>query len=299
MRTFVLGWNPSTSDMDEYGFLKAMQVIEWGDISLGLWRVPEARSGDNFFLVRRGTRDDGIVAKGFFLTDPYKCDRGEYPYRIAVRPTFMVSPANKRGIIGLNGPCGYFPEFPEVEDGLCEEIQGEGVTKLRAIWDYYESNFEEDDFWDNTVSRSERPEAGINEAVAVASDAHYDYDDMDGKPVILHDMAVGLAGRDDIEIICGILHDVIEETEWTAGKIREKGFSEHIIDTLMLLTWDSDIPYEEHLQRIIDSGNETAIAVKMNALRQNIAWNHDGRYPHLLKRHKDALSYMTIHVRNT
>lgn len=299
MRTFVLGWNPSTSDMDEYGFLKAMQVIEWGDISLGLWRVPDARSGDNFFLVRRGTPDDGIVAKGFFLTDPYRCDRGEYPYRIAVRPTFMVSPANKRGIIGLNGPCGYFQEFPEVKDGLCEEIQGEGVTKLRAIWDYYESNFEEDDFWENTVSRSERPEAGINEAVAIASDAHYDYDDMDGKPVILHDMAVGLAGKDDIEIICGFLHDVIEETEWTAGKIRERGFSEHIIDTLMLLTRDRDIPYEEHLQRIIDSGNETAIAVKMNALKQNIAWNHDGRYPHLLKRHKDALSYMTIHVRNT
>ena len=299
MRTFILGWNPATSDMDEDGFLKAMERMEWGDISFGLWRKLEARSGDNFFLVRRGTHDDGIVAKGFFLTDPYKCERGEYPYRIIVRPTFMVSPANKRGIIRINGSCEYLPEFPEVEDGCCEELPEKVVTKLRAIWDYYESNFEEDDFWDNTVSRSERPEAGINEAVAIASDAHYDYEDLDGRPVILHDLAVGVAGKDDDEIICGLLHDVIEETEWTAGKIRDKGFSEHVIDTLMLLTWDSNTPYEEHIQSIIESGNKTAITVKMNALRQNLAWNHDGRFPILLQRHRAALSYMTSHVSNT
>ena len=114
--------------------------------------------------------------------------------------------------------------------------------------------------------------------------------------VILHDLAVGVAGKDDDEIICGLLHDVIEETEWTAGKIREKGFSEHVIDTLMLLTWDSNTPYEEHIQSIIESGNNTAIAVKMNALKQNLAWNHDGRFPQIRKRHEEALRYMMSHI---
>ena len=46
MKTFILGWNPATSDMDEDGFLKAMERMEWGDISFGLWRKLEARSSD-------------------------------------------------------------------------------------------------------------------------------------------------------------------------------------------------------------------------------------------------------------
>ena len=57
--------------------------------------------------------------------------------------------------------------------------------------------------------------------------------DKDGKPAILHSLAAGLAGRTDEERICGFLHDVMVDTGWTAGDIREKGFPERIVNTLV------------------------------------------------------------------
>lgn len=57
--------------------------------------------------------------------------------------------------------------------------------------------------------------AGIDEAVAIAAKAHAGVKDLDGKPYILHPLAVGLAGKSENEMICGFLHDVVEDTGYT------------------------------------------------------------------------------------
>ena len=62
--------------------------------------------------------------------------------------------------------------------------------------------------------------------------------DLDGRPVILHSLSVGMARTNDEEMICGFLHDVLEDSEFSAGELREDGFSEHIVDTLILLCHD-------------------------------------------------------------
>ena len=47
-----------------------------------------------------------------------------------------------------------------------------------------------------------------------------------------------MARTNDEEMICGFLHDVLEDSEFSAGELREDGFSEHIVDTLILLCHD-------------------------------------------------------------
>ena len=59
--------------------------------------------------------------------------------------------------------------------------------------------------------------------------------DLDGRPAILHPLSFGIARTNDEEMICGFLHDVLVDSEFSAGELREDGFSEHIVDTLILL----------------------------------------------------------------
>ena len=75
--------------------------------------------------------------------------------------------------------------------------------------------------------------AGIDEAVALAAEALFDKKDQDGTPLILQSVSAGLAGRTEEEKVTGFLSPVIRNSGWTAGDIREKGFSEEIIDSIM------------------------------------------------------------------
>lgn len=113
----------------------------------------------------------------------------------------------------------------------------------------------------------------IEEALYLALDAHRGQVDLDGKPNILHPLRVGLRGQNDKEIIAGLLHDVIEDTNYTLQDIEDKGAERDVVEALSLLTHKKNQPYSEYLDRIIDSNNPIAIAVKKNDLLDNLARN--------------------------
>ena len=97
----------------------------------------------------------------------------------------------------------------------------------------------------------------IEETLQIALDAHKGQKDLDGKPAILHPIAVGLMGSNDAEIKAGFLHDVI------------KGVDEEVLAALELLTHDKGTDYFEYVYRIAHSGNYTAIHTKINDLKHN------------------------------
>ena len=55
----------------------------------------------------------------------------------------------------------------------------------------------------------------IEIALEIAMKAHMGQRDLDGNPVILHPLTVALKGNNESEIVAGLLHDVVEDTEWT------------------------------------------------------------------------------------
>ena len=110
----------------------------------------------------------------------------------------------------------------------------------------------------------------IEETLQIALDAHAGQKDLDGRPVLLHPIAVGLMGSNDTEIMTGFLHDVVEDTALTLEDLRGKGVEEDVLAALQLLTHDDGQNYFEYVRRIAESGNITAIHVKTNDLRHNL-----------------------------
>lgn len=129
----------------------------------------------------------------------------------------------------------------------------------------------------------------VEKCLKIAVDAHEGQRDKDNNAVILHPIIVGSMGQTDAEKCVGFLHDVVEDTDWTFDDLRNEGVPAEIIDTLRLCTHTEDMDYFDYVQRIIDSGNMTAVHVKHNDLLHNLARGKVFNYPHLVERHSKAL----------
>ena len=129
----------------------------------------------------------------------------------------------------------------------------------------------------------------IDLAIQIAVDAHNGQLDLDGNPVILHPLSVGLAGKNTEEQIVGFLHDVVEDTEWSFDMLKSKGFSDNIVETLTLLTHTKGEDYFDYISRIISSKNTTAINVKLNDLKHNLIRGRAGNHVRIVNKHEKAL----------
>lgn len=138
----------------------------------------------------------------------------------------------------------------------------------------------------------------IEDALRLAIEAHEGQKDLDGKPVILHPMAVGLAGRNREEVIAGLLHDVVEDTSFTFEDLLKRGVDEPIVEALRILTHTKDMPYEDYVKRIAQSGNDIAIHVKYNDLCHNLKRGRAGGYWNIVAKHEKALAVIEPLIKN-
>ena len=132
--------------------------------------------------------------------------------------------------------------------------------------------------------------SGIDEAIEIATQVFAGERDLDGKPALLHALAVGMAGKTNDEKIVGFLHDVVEDSKWEVEDLMREGFSEEVTRAVAILThekWHEN--YNQYIDRIIHSGSKLAINVKMNDLRHNIERGKKGRHTQLVKKHQEAL----------
>ena len=111
--------------------------------------------------------------------------------------------------------------------------------------------------------------ATLERAIEIATKAHKGQTDKSGAPYIMHLIRVMQRGDNETEKICGILHDLVEDTEWTFDDLVREGFSSAIIDVLKLVTKTSDDEEYTHFTKRIMT-NRTAIAVKLNDLSDNM-----------------------------
>jgi (p)ppGpp synthase/HD superfamily hydrolase len=92
----------------------------------------------------------------------------------------------------------------------------------------------------------------------------------------MHVMRVMMRGKNEAEKICGILHDVVEDTQWTFEDLQREGFSADMIEALRCLTKGEEEPYDQYISRV--KTNKLAIAVKINDLEDNMDVR---RMPHM------------------
>jgi hypothetical protein len=76
-------------------------------------------------------------------------------------------------------------------------------------------------------------------------------------------------GQTEEEQIVGVLHDVIEDTDWTFEALEAEGFSQEIIGALRCVTKISENEnYDDFIERV--KKNPLAVAVKINDLTDNM-----------------------------
>ena len=82
---------------------------------------------------------------------------------------------------------------------------------------------------------------------------------------------------------------VFEELFTDFEDLEDEDVPSEIIDALKLLTHEEGTDYYDYVQHIIDSGNTTAINVKLNDLTHNIARGKAFGYENLVQKHEKAL----------
>jgi (p)ppGpp synthase/HD superfamily hydrolase len=106
-------------------------------------------------------------------------------------------------------------------------------------------------------------------AIEIAVAAHKGQKDKSGADYILHPLRVMQRGKTETEKICGALHDVIEDTDWTFEALEKEGFSEEVIAVLRCVTkLSEEEDYDSFIERV--ATNPIAIQVKINDLLDNM-----------------------------
>lgn len=110
----------------------------------------------------------------------------------------------------------------------------------------------------------------LNTMLVLATTSHAGQYDKGGHPYILHPLAVMyMLNTDDEELQCIALgHDLIEDCEGiTYRLLKEKGFSDRVINGIRALTKLPGETYEEYKEKV--KSNKDAILVKLCDLRHN------------------------------
>lgn len=108
----------------------------------------------------------------------------------------------------------------------------------------------------------------LEKAIEIAVEAHRGQIDKAGKEYILHPMRVMLRGRNDTEMIVGILHDVVEDTPITIDMLRLEGFSEDILTAIECVTKRQGESYGTFIDRVLT--NPLATQVKLYDMEDNM-----------------------------
>jgi len=117
--------------------------------------------------------------------------------------------------------------------------------------------------------------ATIEDAISVAAQAHKGQRDKAGAPYLLHPLRMMLRMDSEAAMMAAVLHDVVEDTDWTLERLREAGFAEEVVEAVDCLTHREGESYEEFVVRV--RANPIARQVKVADLEDNMNIRRIGR----------------------
>lgn len=142
--------------------------------------------------------------------------------------------------------------------------------------------------------------ATLEIAIEIARQAHAGQVDKAGEDYIGHPLRVMEMCETEEQKIVGVLHDVVEDSDWTFEMLEEEGFSDEIIDALRCITKQSeDEDYDDFISRVMT--NLLAIKIKLCDIEDNLDLsrlgelteadiNRSQKYMRARARLKDALN---------
>jgi (p)ppGpp synthase/HD superfamily hydrolase len=118
---------------------------------------------------------------------------------------------------------------------------------------------------------SDRTQLAVALELATAAHRGQVYPSPEGEPYICHPIRVMEAVQEGDEQIVALLHDVLEDTSVEVAELYERGFGEHIVRAVVLLTHDETVSYADYIERL--AADPLARRVKLADLADNLRNN--------------------------
>lgn len=104
-------------------------------------------------------------------------------------------------------------------------------------------------------------------ALKLCFEAHKEQIDKSGMPYAFHPFHLAEQMQDEESTIVALLHDVIEDTDYTLDDLRKVGFDDSVLAAINLMTHEDGVPYMDYVEQI--KTNPIAKTVKLADLRHN------------------------------
>lgn len=104
-------------------------------------------------------------------------------------------------------------------------------------------------------------------ALEIAINAHKNQFDKAGVDYIQHPLYVANLVSTDEEKCAALLHDVVEDSEYTLDDLTVKGIPQAVVTAVLILTKQQGVPYDDYLKKV--KQNKIARAVKLADLQHN------------------------------
>ena len=104
-------------------------------------------------------------------------------------------------------------------------------------------------------------------ALKLCFEAHKEQIDKSGMPYVFHPFHLAEQMQDEESTIVALLHDVVEDTDYTLDDLSKMGFDDSVLTAINLMTHEDGVPYMDYVEQI--KTNPIAKIVKLADLRHN------------------------------
>ena len=104
-------------------------------------------------------------------------------------------------------------------------------------------------------------------ALKLCFEAHKEQVDKSGMPYVFHPFHLAEQMNTEETTIVALLHDLVEDTDYTIEALVDMGFDKSITDAIALMTHADNVAYMDYVRAIKD--NPIAKAVKLADLKHN------------------------------
>src|SRR5215475_4530664 len=92
--------------------------------------------------------------------------------------------------------------------------------------------------------------ATLDKAILIAAQAHLGQRDKAGAAYILHPLRMMMRMESEAAMTAAVLHDVVEDSDWTLEQLRGEGFSDEVLQAVDCLTRRDGESYDEFIARV-------------------------------------------------
>ena len=137
-------------------------------------------------------------------------------------------------------------------------------------------------------------------ALKLCFEAHKNQVDKSGMPYVFHPFHVAEQMTDEAATIVALLHDVVEDTDYTLEDLAAEGFGKEILEAVALMTHEDDVPYLDYVAKLKE--NPIARAVKLADLAHNSDLSRigeiDDKTRERLEKYKKAMALLKGNIAN-